>query len=339
MEEKLRTIKEEAHTEITQSQSETILREIEIKYLGRNGILTSILRNVKDLKPEDKPIVGKLGNEIKIYIANLIEEQSKKLQNKKFAEQEKEWIDISAYTLEPKITGHLNPLTSLQYELEDIFKNMGFHVWEGPYLEKEEYNFTALNIPQDHPARDMQDTFWIDKNHVLRTHTSPVQIRAMQSLKPPFRVIVPGRVFRYEATDASHENTFYQLEGLMIDKNISISHLIYTMKTFLSAILHKDIEIRLRPGYFPFVEPGLELEISCIFCDKKGCSICKHGGFIELMGCGLVHPDVLKYVNIDPEVFSGFAFGMGLERLVMLKHRINDIRYFLGGDLRFVTQF
>ncbi len=339
MEEKLQKIKDEALLDIAKSEDETTLRDIEVKYLGRNGMLTSILRNVKDLLPHERPIVGKLGNELKTTIEKELKEKLGKITAEKIKVHENEWIDISAYTLEPKIQGHLNPLTTLQFELEDIFSGMGFHIWEGPYLEKEEYNFTALNIPEDHPARDMQDTFWIDNKHVLRTHTSPVQIRAMQSIKPPLRVIVPGRVFRYEATDASHENTFHQIEGLMIDKDVSIAHLIYTMKTYLTAILHKDIEIRLRPGYFPFVEPGLELEISCIFCDKKGCSICKHGGFIELMGCGLVHPNVLKYVNIDPKIYSGFAFGMGLERLVMLKYRINDIRYFLGGDVRFIRQF
>jgi phenylalanyl-tRNA synthetase alpha chain len=203
----------------------------------------------------------------------------------------------------------------------------------------DEYNFGKLNFTEDHPARDMQDTFWTEEGFLLRTHTSSVQVRAMEILKPPFKIIVPGRVFRYEEVDASHENTFYQLEGMMVDKNVSTAHLIYIMKTFLSSFFEKDVVVRLRPGYFPFVEPGFELDIQCLICLGKGCPVCKYTGWVELLPCGLIHPNVLKAGNIDPKKWTGFAFGMGLSRLVMMRHSIEDIRHFLSGNIRFLEQF
>jgi phenylalanyl-tRNA synthetase alpha chain len=216
---------------------------------------------------------------------------------------------------------------------------MGFEILDGPEVETDYYNFEALNIPPYHPARDMQDTFWTEDGNLLRTHTSAIQIRGMERLKPPFRVIGPGRVFRYESIDASHENTFYQVEGMMIDKDISVAHLIYFMKTLLKEIFKRDITIRLRPGYFPFVEPGFELDIQCLICGGKGCSVCKYSGWLELLPCGLVQPNVLRYGKIDPDKWSGFAFGLGLNRLVMMRYGINDIRHFLSGDIRFLYQF
>ena len=234
-------------------------------------------------------------------------------------------------------------MTQVTRELEDLFTSMGYRVLDGPEVELDEYNFEKLNIPSDHPARDTQDTFYCDApgskaTLLLRTHTSPVQVRAMERLEPPFRAIVPGKVFRQETTDASHEHTFHQMEGLVIDKNVSVGHLIGAMKTLLRGIFKKDIEVRLRPGYFPFVEPGFELDARCPFC-TDGCSVCKKTTWIELLPCGLVHPNVLKAGGLDPEEWGGFAFGLGLSRLVMLRYGIDDVRHLLGGDLRFLSQF
>jgi phenylalanyl-tRNA synthetase alpha chain len=239
--------------------------------------------------------------------------------------------------------GSLHPITVVTRELEDLFTSMGWLVLDGPEVETEHYNFDALNIPADHPARETMDTFWIrtrpgSTRLVMRTHTSPVQVRAMQRLKPPFRAIVPGKVFRNEAVDASHEHTFHQMEGLVVGEEISVGHLIGSMKTLLRGIFGRDIEIRLRPGYFPFVEPGFELDARCPFC-KEGCAVCKRSTWIELLPCGMVHPNVLRAGGIDPERWTGFAFGLGLSRLVMLRYRIDDIRVLLGGDVRFLEQF
>ena len=220
-----------------------------------------------------------------------------------------------------------------------MFQGLGFSWLDGPEVEFEYYNFDALGIPGDHPARESHDTFWLKDGNVLRTHTSPVQIRAMERFGAPLSVIVPGRCFRNETVDASHEHTFYQMEGLMVGRDISVSHLIYTMKTCLREILKRDIEIRLRPGYFPFVEPGFELDVNCPFCKGKGCKVCKQSGWIEMLPCGMVHPDVLRSGGLDPEEWTGFAFGLGLQRLVMVRYGINDIRDFTGGDLRFLQQF
>lgn len=236
--------------------------------------------------------------------------------------------------------GSLHPITQVTRELEDLFTSMGYTVLDGPEVELDWYNFEALNIGKDHPARDAQDTFYCDRDGkvVLRTHTSPVQVRAMERLKPPFRAIAPGKVFRQETTDASHEHTFHQMEGLVVGKDVSVGHLIGAMKTLLRGVFERDIEVRLRPGYFPFVEPGFELDAKCPFC-KTGCSVCKHSTWIELLPCGMVHPNVLKSGGIDPEEWSGFAFGLGLSRLVMLRHGIDDVRHLLAGDLRFLEQF
>jgi len=216
---------------------------------------------------------------------------------------------------------------------------MGFQILDGPEAESEYYNFEALNIPKHHPARDMQDTFWTEDGNLLRTHTSAIQVRGMENMEPPFQVVGPGRVFRYEATDASHENTFYQVEGMMVGKDISVSNLIYVMKELLREVFQREVKVRLRPGYFPFVEPGFELDINCLICGGKGCKVCKQTGWVELLPCGLVHPNVLKAGNIDPDKWSGFAFGLGLNRLVMMRYAINDIRHFQSGDIRFLRQF
>ncbi len=227
----------------------------------------------------------------------------------------------------------------MQKELEDLFISLGFTILDGPEVETEYYNFDALNIPSHHPARDMQDTFWLNDGRLLRTHTSPVQVRGLEKLGAPLRMIAPGRVFRNEEVDASHEHTFYQLEGMMVDRDVSVAHLIYFMKALLSAIFHRDVTVRLRPGYFPFVEPGFELDIQCLICGGSGCPVCKHSGWVELLPCGLVNPAVLRASGVDPEQWSGFAFGLGLTRLVMMRYAIDDIRLLMSGDLRFLNQF
>lgn len=245
----------------------------------------------------------------------------------------------------------MHPMSIIQYELEDLFKSLGFMILDGPEMESDFFNFEALNIPEHHPARDMQDTFYVktetaglgdkaaDEKLVLRTHTSNAQVRAMLKYGAPLRAVVPGRVFRYEATDASHDNTFNQMEGLMVGKNITVTNLIAVMKTLLRGIFKKDVEIRLRPGFFPFVEPGFELDINCLICGGKGCSVCKHTGWLELLPCGMIHPNVLRAGKINPDEYSGFAFGLGLTRLVMMRYNIEDIRHMTSGDIRFLKQF
>jgi phenylalanyl-tRNA synthetase alpha chain len=343
MENKLKAIHSETVKKIGAVSSPEALEEIRIGVLGRKGELTQILRGLGELSPEQRGAVGKLSNEIKREIETLLETRKEELQESGISELlQKDWIDVtltSSGKTEEIYRGRLHPLSQIQYEIEDIFTSMGFLVLDGPEVETDYYNFEALNIPKHHPARDMQDTFWTEDGNLLRTHTSAIQIRGMDHLKPPFRVIGPGRVFRYESTDASHENTFYQVEGMMVDRNISVSNLIYFMKVLLSKIFGREVTIRLRPGYFPFVEPGFELDINCLICEGKGCSVCKQSGWVELLPCGLVHPNVLRYGGIDPDQWSGFAFGLGLNRLIMMRYGINDIRHFQSGDIRFVQQF
>jgi len=343
MKEKLESLYTATLEKIQNADSTGVLEDIRVRVLGRKGELTQILRSLGQLPPEERGAVGKQSNEIKTRIEQILENRKEELSSSKINTLiEEEWIDVTLDSdgrtedIEP---GHLHPISQIQYEIEDIFTSMGFEVLDGPEVETDYYNFEALNIPGHHPARDMQDTFWTEDGNLLRTHTSPIQVRGMERLKPPFRVIGPGRVFRYESIDASHENTFYQVEGMMVDRNISVANLIYFMKVLLKEIFQKEVVIRLRPGYFPFVEPGFELDIHCLICEGEGCSVCKYSGWVELLPCGLVHPNVLRFGNIDPEQWSGFAFGLGLNRLVMMRYGINDIRHFLSGDIRFLKQF
>ncbi|MCX7678503.1 MAG: phenylalanine--tRNA ligase subunit alpha [Spirochaetes bacterium] len=343
MEEKIHAIYAAAETALSQTTKEEEIEEIRVRFLGRKGELTQILRGLGELPSEKRSFIGKLANEIKTKIEHAIQSKLDTIRASRFSRLiDEEWIDVSLDS--PRSTGeysrgHLHPISQIQYEIEDIFTSMGFTILDGPEVETDYYNFEALNIPWYHPARDMQDTFWTEDGNLLRTHTSAIQVRGMETHRPPFRVIGPGRVFRYEATDASHENTFYQVEGMMVDREISVAHLIYFMKVLLREIFKTEVTIRLRPGYFPFVEPGFELDIHCLICNGKGCSVCKQSGWVELLPCGLVHPNVLRYGNIDPDQWSGFAFGLGLNRLVMMRYGINDIRHFLSGDIRFVCQF
>ena len=315
------------------------IEAIRVEALGRKGKLAEISKEFGKLSPEDRTRLGKLLNATKQELEAKLDARRTVLEEAALsARLESEWFDLT--TPAPGIRlGSLHPVTQVQREIEEVFVSMGFTVLDGPEVEKEYYNFDALNIPADHPARDMQDTFWLKDGRLLRTHTSPVQIRGLEKLGPPLKMIAPGRVFRNEEVDPSHEHTFYQLEGMMVDKDVSVANLIYFMKTLLSAIFHRDVTVRLRPGFFPFVEPGFELDIQCLICTGSGCPVCKQSGWVELLPCGLVHPAVLRSCNVDPNEWNGFAFGLGLTRLAMMRYAIDDIRLLQGGDLRFLRQF
>jgi phenylalanyl-tRNA synthetase alpha chain len=315
------------------------LEKARVEALGRKGALAQISKEFGRIAAEERARLGKLLNSVKQDLESEYERKKRGFEQAELAERlAGEWIDV---TLPAPGTrpGSLHPVTQLQNEIEDLFTSLGFAVLYGPEVESEQHNFDALNIPATHPARDMQDTFWLSNGNLLRTHTSPVQVRGMRAFKPPLRMIAPGRVFRNEEVDASHEHTFYQVEGMMIDRDVSVANLIYFMKTLLSGIFGRDVTVRLRPGYFPFVEPGFELDILCLICNGAGCPVCKHSGWVELCPCGLVHPKVLRMSDIDPEEWGGFAFGLGLTRLAMMRYGIDDIRLLQGGDLRFLSQF
>ncbi|MEZ5351637.1 MAG: phenylalanine--tRNA ligase subunit alpha [Bryobacteraceae bacterium] len=319
------------------------LESVRVDVLGRKGSLNSLGKEMGKLAPNERAAFGKLLNEAKQAVESALHSRKAVFEQAALDRRlASEWLDLTvpAPGLRP---GSLHPVTIVQREIEDLFVSMGFAVLSGPEVESEYNNFDALNIPPDHPARDMQDTFWLDNGgssaHLLRTHTSPVQVRGMQRFGPPLRMIAPGRVFRNEEVDPSHEHTFYQLEGMMVDRDVSVAHLIYFMKTLLRGIFHREATVRLRPGYFPFVEPGFELDIHCLLCDGAGCPVCKQSGWLELLPCGLVHPNVLRMGGIDPDQWNGFAFGLGLTRLAMMRYAIDDIRLLQGGDLRFLNQF
>ena len=315
------------------------LEEARTEVLGRKGALAQVSKQFGKLAPEERAALGKLLNSVKQDLETEYDRKKSRFEQADLTERlAREWIDVTLPAPGPR-PGSLHPVTQLQQEIEDLFTSLGFAVLDGPEVETEEHNFDALNIPPAHPARDMQDTFWLSNGHLLRTHTSPVQVRGMRNLRPPFRMIAPGRAFRNEEVDASHEHTFYQVEGMMVDRDVSVANLIYFMRTLLSSIFHRDIAVRLRPGYFPFVEPGFELDIHCLICDGQGCAVCKQSGWVELLPCGLVHPNVLRLSNIDPEEWGGFAFGLGLTRLTMMRYGVDDIRHLQSGDLRFLTQF
>jgi phenylalanyl-tRNA synthetase alpha chain len=324
---------------ILAARSPQELEPVRIEVLGRKGSLAQISKEMGKIAPEERAAAGKLLNSAKQKLEEALEARQRQFANEAMqARLDAEWIDLTLPAPGPQ-AGHLHPITQIQTEIEDLFTSLGFAVLDGPEVETEYHNFDALNIPRDHPARDMQDTFWLTDGNVLRTHTSPVQVRGMERLGPPLRMIAPGRAFRNENVDASHEHTFYQLEGMMVDREVSVAHLIYFMKTLLTAIFKREVTVRLRPGYFPFVEPGFELDIQCLICGGSGCPVCKQSGWVELLPCGLVNPNVLRMSGIDPEEWNGFAFGLGLTRLAMMRYGIDDIRLLQGGDLRFLQQF
>lgn len=346
MKQEIEKIRTQALEELKKVKTLDDFRNLEVKYLGRKGELTNLLRGIKNLPLNKKPAAGQALNKAKIFLEAEFKNIQNKLENANLEKSlSKEFFDIT-FPATAKEIGTIHVLSQLQEEVERIFGQMGYMIADGPEVESEYYNFEGLNIPKDHPARDMQDTFFIkdksDPKHsrlVLRTHTSPVQIRTMEKYGAPLRIINPGRVFRNEATDASHEHTFNQVEGLLIDKDISIATLKGTMTEFLSRLFKKEVKVRFRPGYFPFVEPGLELDFSCLLCGGKGCKVCEYSGWTEFMGAGMVHENVLKAGGIDPKEYQGWAFGFGMERLAMMRYGINDIRLFESGDLRFIKQF
>lgn len=341
MKDQLKSIQTEALEKITEIQSIKDLQDINVAYLGRRGTLTSVLRGMGKLSPEERPMIGKLANEVRQTIEGAIEEKKVKLENVALNEQlKKETIDVTLPGRPVQVGGpHL--LTSVIEEIEDLFIGLGFEVREGPEVETDYYNFEALNLPKGHPARDMQDSFYITHELLLRTHTSPVQARTMEALNgtEPVRMICPGKVYRRDSDDATHSHQFTQIEGLYVDTDVRMSDLKGILNVFAKKMFGDDREIRLRPSYFPFTEPSVEMDISCKMCNGEGCSVCKRTGWIEILGAGMVHPKVLSMAGYDPEKYSGFAFGMGPDRIAMLKYGINDIRQFYLNDVRFLKQY
>lgn len=339
MKQQLEEIRRAAKEALDSFETKEQLEEARIKYLGKKGELTAILKQMGKLSAEERPVIGQLANEIRADIENKIVQKSAEIKKKELEERLKiETIDVTMPGKAPEV-GHKHPLTIVLDEIKEIFMGMGFDIAEGPEVEYDYYNFEALNIPKDHPARDTQDTFYIDDNIVLRTQTSPIQIRFMENHNPPLRMIAPGRVFRSDAVDATHSPIFHQIEGLVVDKGISMADLKGTLEAFAKRLYGENTKIRLRPHHFPFTEPSCEIDVSCFKCGGKGCPMCKGEGWIEILGGGMVHPKVLKNGGIDPDEYSGFAFGVGLERLVMFRFNIDDMRLLYENDLRFLGQF
>ena len=337
MRETLASIKAQAMEQI--AQDGTDLDALRIKYLGKKGELTAVLRGMGALSAEERPVIGQLANEVRATIEEALTKKAAEQKEKELeARLKAEKLDVTMPGAAP-VVGHTHPLTLVQRDLEDIFIGMGYAIAEGPEVEYDYYNFQALNIPENHPARDTQDTFYITDNILLRSQTSPVQARVMEVQKPPIRIISPGRVYRSDAMDSTHSPLFHQLEGLAIDKGITMADLRATLSTFAQAMFGEETKIRFRPHHFPFTEPSAEVDVSCFACGGKGCRLCKGEGWIEILGAGMVHPNVLRNCGIDPEVYSGFAFGLGVERIAMLKYHIDDIRLLYENDVRFLSQF
>ena len=342
LKQQLEALKEETLQKISASDALNDLNQIRVETLGKKGPITEVLRGMKDLSAEERPVVGSFANEIRDHLTEKLEEKKVQLEelelNRKLA---KETLDV---TLPGKelVQGSSHVITQTMTEMEDIFLGMGYQIVEGFEVEQDEYNFERMNLPKDHPARDMQDTFYITEELLLRTHTSPVQARTMEKhdfTKGPLRMISPGKVFRRDSDDATHSHQFHQIEGLVVDKNITMGDLKGTLEVVMKKMFGDDREIRLRPSYFPFTEPSVEVDVSCFKCGGKGCNVCKETGWIEILGAGMVHPNVLKMSGIDPTVYSGFAFGMGPDRIAMLRYGVNDIRNFYQNDVRFLEQF
>ncbi|AEV67971.1 phenylalanine--tRNA ligase subunit alpha [Acetivibrio clariflavus] len=339
MREQLNNIREQAEKELSAAESIQELENIRVKYLGKKGELTSVLRGMGALSAEERPIIGQIANEVRQVLENRIEELKKKLLDKeRELKLAQEVIDVTIPG-NRKVLGKKHPLTVVLDEIKEVFIGMGYEIAEGPEVEMDYYNFEALNIPKNHPARDVQDTFYINENILLRTQTSPVQIRVMENKKPPIKIICPGRVYRSDAVDATHSPIFHQVEGLVVDKGVTMGDLIGTLKIFAKSLFGEKTDIRLRPHHFPFTEPSAEVDVSCWTCGGKGCRICKNEGWIEILGAGMVHPKVLEVCGIDPEVYSGFAFGLGVERTAMGRFNIDDMRLLYENDIRFLKQF
>ena len=339
MKEKLEKIREEALGRIQAARSLEELNEVRVSFLGKKGALTELLKGMKSVAPKDSPKVGQMVNEVRALLEDELEEKKAVLEDARLEEQlKKEVLDVTLPAKKNRV-GHRHPNTIAQEEVERIFVGMGYEVVEGPEVEKDYYNFEALNIPKDHPARDEQDTFYINDEIVLRTQTSPVQVRTMEQGKLPIRMIAPGRVFRSDEVDATHSPSFHQIEGLVIDKHITFADLKGTLAEFAKELFGEGTKVKFRPHHFPFTEPSAEMDVSCFKCGGKGCRFCKGSGWIEILGCGMVHPKVLKMCDIDPEEYSGFAFGVGLERIALLKYEIDDMRLLYENDIRFLKQF
>lgn len=344
MQDQLKEIRTQALDELSRVDSSRDLESWRVRYLGKKSPLSRILRSLATLPADQKPTMGNLANETKRALESGLSERERSLEEALFASHSQSLSLDVTLPGRPSPMGRLHPITQTLNEVCEVFGRMGFRTVEGPDVELDYYNFEALNIPQHHPARDMFATLWIDTGAteeavLLRTHTSPMQIRLMEKERPPIRIVVPGRAYRYEATDATHESMFYQVEGLAVDKSITMADLKGTLFEFCRCIFGEDRKVRFRCDYFPFVEPGAEVAIECLPCSGAGCRLCGHSGWIEILGAGMVHPDVLARVGVDPNVYSGFAFGMGVERLPMLRYGIDDIRLFYSNDLRFLRQF
>ena len=338
MQDQLEQIRTEALAEMQEVETLETLEKLRIKYFGRKGLFTDVMKGMGKLSKEHKPVIGKLSNEIRSEITNKFDQVTEELNQQKHERQLKEdTIDITLPGRRRQ-TGRRHPITQVLNQIQLIFKGMGFQAVEGPEIELEFYNFDALNTPKDHPARDLQDTFYIDDGIVLRTHTSPVQIRVMKKTTPPIRIIVPGKVYRRDY-DITHLPMFNQVEGLLVDHHVTFSELKGVLYSFARQMFGDTIQVRFRPHFFPFTEPSAEVDISCIFCDSKGCRVCSHTGWLEILGSGSVDPNVFKHVNYDPEQVTGFAFGMGVDRIAMLKFGITDLRLMFENDMRFAKQF
>ncbi len=332
MEEKLQKLKQELEASLKAATKEADILNIKSKYVGKKSEISHLLSSLKDMSIENKKKYGSLINDTKKNMEELINSRTEELENKSNITFD-DTLDFEVKA------GSLHPVTIMAKNITDALKRMGFTVVSGPEMESEYYNFEALNVPKDHPARDMQDTYFLDNGMLLRTQTSDNQIHAMENYGAPLRICAPGRVFRNEDLDANHENTFHQIEGMVIDKKITIENLLYVMQNLLREIFNEDVKVRLRPGFFPFTEPSYEMDMSCLICGGKGCPTCKNSGWIEMVGSGMVHPDVLRAGGINPEEYTGFAFGFGLTRLAMMKYKINDIRVLNSGDIRYLSKF
>ncbi len=339
LKDRLENIKISTEKELAEIETIQELDSVRVKYLGKKGELTSVLRGMGALSAEERPIMGRLANDVRVFIENSIEDAKNKLLKKEREQNiKKETIDVTVPGKRKRL-GKKHPLSIVIDEIKEVFIGMGYEIAEGPDIENSYYNFEALNIPEGHPARDEQDTFYINENMVLRTQTSPVQIRVMEKQKPPIRVICPGRVYRSDNVDATHLPVFHQVEGLVVDKGITMGDLTETLEIFAKALFGEETKIRLRPHHFPFTEPSAEVDVTCWNCGGKGCRTCKYEGFIEILGAGMVHPRVLEICGIDPQVYSGFAFGLGVERTAAGKFGINDLRLLYENDIRFLEQF
>lgn len=333
------SLQKTAVSEINEAVEIEHTEQLKIRHLGRKSKLTTILKDLKNYQPEERKVLGEEANQIKMKLSEQLEDKHSQLVREKHSKISKDdMIDVTIPVYEPK-NGHIHPVTQMLWRTEDIFQKMGFEIMYPYEIDDDYHNFSSLNLPEGHPARDSWDTFWTKDGQIAITHTSSMQNRVLQTKELPIRVVVPGKCFRNESTDARHEHTFHQVEGIFVDKGISLNHMLGTLKTFFSEFFEREIEVKFSPDFFPFVEPGGMMSLTCILCDGKGCDVCKQTGWLEILGCGMIHPRVLEMGGVDPDVYSGFAWGFGLERLVMLKFNIEDVRHFNSGKLDFLRQF